>query len=57
MNTRRVVLTAIVAIFPLGLGAHIPFVATFPFVLVAQLIAGFVGYGMWRPFRKILEIE
>lgn len=44
-----------VAIFPLGIGGQIPFLATFPFILPAQLVAGFVGYGIWKPFRKLLE--
>jgi uncharacterized membrane protein len=44
-----------VALIPLGIGGHIPFWTSFPFILPAQLIAGFVGYGIWKQFRFILE--
>jgi uncharacterized membrane protein len=43
-----------VAVFPLGIGVQLPFLVTFPFILVAQLTVGFIGYGMWRPFRNQL---
>lgn len=43
-----------VSLFPLGLGAGIPFWVTFPFILVSQVIVGVTGFLMWRPFRKIL---
>jgi uncharacterized membrane protein len=44
-----------VAFFPLFLGGHIPFVATFPFILVSQVVIGFLGYSIWKPFRQLLE--
>lgn len=44
-----------VALFPLGIGGQLPFLATFPFILPAQLIVGFIGYAVWRPFKKQLE--
>lgn len=46
-----------VAIFPLGLGAQIPFIATFPFILVSQLVVGTLGYFIFRPFSKLLILD
>jgi uncharacterized membrane protein len=46
-----------VSFFPLGVGAHLPFWTTLPFILVAQLIAGYLGYGMWRPFKKLIATQ
>jgi uncharacterized membrane protein len=43
-----------VALFPLGIGAQLPFIVTFPAILVAQLIVGYGGYIIFRPFKKIL---
>lgn len=44
-----------VAFFPLGIGGQLPFWVTFPMILVAQIIVGFCGYFIFRPFKKLLE--
>lgn len=46
-----------VAIFPLGMGAQLPFLVTFPYILVSQLIVGTLGYFIFRPFSKILILD
>lgn len=43
-----------VALFPLGIGAQLPFLITFPAILISQLILGFLGFSMFRPFSKQL---
>lgn len=43
-----------VSFFPLQLGGGIPFWTTFPLILPAQLLTGFAGYFMFRPFRAQL---
>jgi uncharacterized membrane protein len=53
--TWALITSAGVSFFPLGLGAQLPFLATFPMILIAQLIVGFGGYAMFIPFRKTLE--
>lgn len=50
-----IITAAGVAIFPLGIGAQLPFLVTFPGVLASQLIVGFLGYILFSPFSAILS--
>ncbi len=49
---QAIVISAGVAIFPLGMGAQLPFVPTFATVLVSELILLCVGYAViWRNWQ------
>ena len=52
-----VITSAGVSLFPLGIGAQLPFWSTFPMILVAQLLAGYCGYTLFKPFSKLLVKE
>ena len=43
-----VIIAAGVALFPLGMGASLPPLVTFPGVLLSQLIVVIGGYTVWR---------
>jgi len=50
---QAVVISAGVAVFPLGLGGGLPILATFPGVLASQSIILLVAYAViWRPRRE-----
>jgi len=52
---QAVIISAGVAVFPLGLGGGLPVLATFPGVLVSQLIILLVAYAViWRPRQEWL---
>lgn len=43
-----------VAVFPLGMGAQLPFLGTFPYIFMSQIVIGFLGYSLLKPFSKTL---
>ena len=51
LAVQAVVISAGVAMFPLGMGAGLPFLPTFIAVLIPELVLLFVGYGViWRRY-------
>lgn len=51
LTVQAAVISAGVALFPLGMGAGLPFLPTFVAVLVPELVLLFVGYGViWRRY-------
>jgi len=51
LTVQAAVISAGVALFPLGMGAGLPFAPTFVAVLVPELVLLYVGYGViWRRY-------
>jgi uncharacterized membrane protein len=51
LAVQAVVISAGVAMFPLGMGAGLPFLPTFIAVLIPELVLLFVGYAViWRKY-------
>lgn len=59
VTVQAVIISAGVALFPLGLGAGVAFVAAFPMVLVSELIISLVSYAvLWRRYGpQLFEVR
>lgn len=55
LTVQAIIVAAGVAFFPLGMGARLPFIVTFPGVLLSELVIIVLGYLLiWRKYGNVL---